>query len=102
MRIVVLFNLKAGVEAGDYEAWAKSRDIPSVRSLPSIDDFQVYRTTGLLGVDGSSPYQYIEIIDVADMAGFFTDVAGETSKTVAAEFQIFADAPVFMLTEQLD
>ena len=102
MRIVVLFNLKPGVDAAAYESWAKERDIPGIRSLPSVDDLRVYRTTGLLGVEGKSPYDYIQILDVADMPGFFKDVAGETSKAVAAEFLQFTDAPVFMLTETLD
>lgn len=103
MRIIVLFNLKPGVAVADYEAWAKSRDIPGVRSLPSIDDFRIYRTTGLLGGTAPAPYQYIEVIDIADMDGFFTDVAGEASQAVAKEFMAFlGEPPIFMLTEQLD
>ena len=101
MRIIVLFNLKAGVGADAYEDWAKARDMPGVRALPSVDDFQVYRATGLLGSDGKPPYAYIEIIDVPDMEGFGKDVASEAIQAVAAEFQAFADAPAFILTEAL-
>mgnify|MGYP000668011295 CR=1 FL=1 len=50
MRLLVLFNLKPGVSPEDYEHWAKTRDMPTVRSLPSIDDFRAYRVTGLLGI----------------------------------------------------
>ena len=49
MRIVVLFNLKPGVDPAAYEEWARTTDIPGVRALGSCTDFQVYRTTGLLG-----------------------------------------------------
>lgn len=101
MRIIVLFNLKPGVPVEDYEGWAKSRDIPGVRSLPSVDDFQVYRSIGLLGSDGKPPYGYVEVIDVADMEGFGGDVSGAAMQEVAKEFQRFADAPVFILTEAL-
>lgn len=101
MRIVVLFNLKPGVDAATYEEWAKRRDIPGVRALPSVDDFQVYRSTGLLGSDAKPPHAYIEIIDVADMDGFGKDVAGAAVQAVAAEFQAFADSPTFILTEAL-
>ena len=102
MRIIVLFNLKPDVTPADYEDWARTRDIPGVRSLPSIDDFTVLRTTGLLGSDGKPPYDYVEIIDVADMTGFWTDIATEASQAVAAEFRNWLGSePVFMLTEEL-
>lgn len=101
MRIIVLFNLKVDVSAVDYEAWAKARDIPGVRSLPSVDDFQVYRATGLLGSAGTSPFAYVEIIDVVDMDGFGGDVSGAAMQEIAVEFQRFADSPLFILTEAL-
>ena len=102
MRIIVLFNLKPGADPADYEEWAKTRDIPGVRSLPSIDDFQVYRTTGLLGSDGKPPYDYVEVIDIGDLDGFWNDIATEASAAVAKEFQQWAASPpVFMLTDPL-
>ena len=102
MRIIVLFNLKPDVTAADYEDWARTRDIPGVRSLPSVDDFTVLRTTGLLGSQAKAPYDYVEIIDVADMDNFFKDASGEASQAVATEFrQWLGSEPVFMLTEAL-
>ncbi|QYE35992.1 REDY-like protein HapK [Polymorphobacter sp. PAMC 29334] len=102
MRVVVLFNLKPDTDVAAYEDWARTRDIPGVRALPSIDDFQIYRTTGLLGGSAPAPYQYVEIIDIADMEGFTTDVAGASSQAIAREFKAFLGAePFFMLTEPL-
>lgn len=101
MRIIVLFNLKAGVDPEVYERWAKDVDIPGVRGLRSISDFQVYRATGVLGSDAKPTYAYAEIIDVADMGLFGTEVADEAVQKVAAEFAAFADAPEFILTEAL-
>ncbi len=102
MRIIVLFNLKPDVTPADYEDWARTRDIPGVRSLPSVDDFTVLRTTGLLGSEAKAPYDYVEIIEVADMDGFWTDVATEASQAIAQEFrQWLGSEPVFMLTEEL-
>ncbi len=102
MRVVVLFNLKPDTNVADYEEWARTRDIPGVRSLPSIDDFQIYRTTGLLGAGGAAPYDYVEIIDVADMDGFATDASGAPSQEIAREFRAFLGTePVYMLTEPL-
>ena len=101
MRIIVLFNLKADADPAAYENWAKSTDIPGVNALPSVQDFQVYRTTGVLGSDAAAPYAYIEVIDIADMAAFGADAASEAVQKVAAEFQQFADNPQFLLTEAL-
>ena len=101
MLIVVLFNLKQGASHQDYEDWAKSTDIPTVKALASVSDFSVLRTTGLLGTDAPAPYQYIELLEVADMELLGADVASETMQRVAAEFQAFADSPAFMLTEAI-
>lgn len=98
MRIIVLFNLKPGVDPAVYEAWAAARDIPTVRALPSIAGFEVSAATGLLGSDGRPPYQYVEVIDVADMDRFGSDIGTETMQKIAAEFQGFADNPVFVTT----
>lgn len=101
-RIVVLFNLKEGVDQAVYEDWARSTDLPTVRALPSVDGFTVHPTKGLLGSDAPPPHQYVEIIDVADMDRFGADIGSETMQRIAGEFQAFADNPVFMLTGSLD
>ena len=101
MRLLVLFNLKPGVSAADYEHWAQTRDLPTVRSLPSVDDFRAYRVTGLLGSETPAPYAYAEVIDVADMDGFFSDIAAPTMQAVAAEFENWADAPLFLMTAEV-
>ena len=100
-RIVVLFNLKDAASAAAYEAWARSTDLPVVNGLDSVDGFSVHRASGMLGSDASPPYQYIEIIDVNDMELFGEEVSTDTMQKVAGEFQAFADAPVFMLTDSL-
>jgi hypothetical protein len=73
-RLIALFNLKPGVTREAYEDWARMVDIPTVRGLGSIAGFDVFRTTGVLGSDAAPPYGFVEIIDVADMAQFGTDV----------------------------
>lgn len=101
-RIVVLFNLKEDVDVAEYEAWARATDLPTVRSLTSIDGMTVHKSTGLLGKDDPSPYEYIEIIDVSDMGLFGEELATDTMRKVAGEYQQFAESPVFILTESLD
>ncbi|WP_298675161.1 REDY-like protein HapK [uncultured Sphingomonas sp.] len=101
MRIIVLFNLKPGVDPAVYEAWARATDIPGVRKLKSVDDFQVLRATGLFGSDAKPPYAYFEVIDTNDTDAFVADVSSEAVQKVAAEFQQFADNPLFVTTEAL-
>lgn len=101
MRILVLFNLKPGVDPAAYEQWARTADIPGVRALGSVTDFRVHRVTGLLGSDTASPYAYAETIDIEGMEPFLADVASEAVQKVAAQFQAFADSPLFLLTEDL-
>jgi REDY-like protein HapK len=98
--IIVLFNLRPGVSAEAYERWARATDLPVVNDLPSVSSFEVLKASGLLG-GGATPYQYIEILRVRDPAGLARDVATETMKRVAAEFQAFADQPLFINTDTL-
>ncbi|MEM9054927.1 MAG: REDY-like protein HapK [Pseudomonadota bacterium] len=100
-KIVALFNLKPGVSVADYEAWAKTKDIPTVNGLKSVDSFEVYKSTGLLGTDDKPPYAYIETIDVNDMDGFGGEVSTETMQAIAGEFQAMAADLVFILTDKL-
>ncbi|MBM3443122.1 MAG: REDY-like protein HapK [Bacteroidetes bacterium] len=99
--IVVLYNLQPGVSWEDYEQWAKEKDIPTVRSLPSVAEFRVLRMGNLLGSDTPSPYRYCEIIEVKDMDAFFSDVSTEAVQEGAKVFSGFADAPQFIVANAL-
>ena len=98
--IIVLFNLKAGPDVAAYEHWARTTDLPIVNALPSVAGFEVLRTTGLLG-GGSAPYQYVEVLRLGDAAGLMNDISTPTMQRGAAEFQTFADSPIFITTEAL-
>jgi REDY-like protein HapK len=99
--ILVLFNLKPGASVADYERWARERDLPTVRGLGSVSGFDVLRAQSLLMGEGKPPYQYAEIIDVKDMAAFGKDVSSDAVQKGAAEFQGFADNPIFVVCEKL-
>lgn len=101
MKIIVLFNLKPGVSISDYETWARTRDIPGVNALSSVTSFTVHRATGLFGSDAASPYHYIEIIDITGMDPFVAEISTPEFQAMAAPFQDYADAPQFILTEDL-
>jgi len=84
-----------------YEQWANSTDLPIVNGLGSIDKFEVFKTTGLLGSDEPAPYQYVERLVINDFDKFGEQVGSDTMKKVAAEFQEFADNPLFITLESI-
>jgi hypothetical protein len=100
--IIVLFNLKAGASPTAYEDWARKTDIPTVRALKSNAGFEVFKTVSVRGSDRAPPYQYVELISIADMDQFGADVATETMKKVAGEFREFADGPLFVVAEKIE
>lgn len=99
--IVVLFNLKPGASVSDYEAWAKAKDIPTVKSLSSVADFRVMNMGNLLGSETASPYQYCELIEVPDMNAFFADLSNEAVQAGAKVFNEFAENPLFIVSNDI-
>lgn len=99
--IIVLFNLKENVAINQYEKWAKETDLPTAGSLPSVEQFDLLKTEGLIMSDEQPPYEYIEILKINDMEQFGKDVSSEVMQKVAGEFQSFADKPLFILTSKI-
>jgi flavin-binding protein dodecin len=98
--VVVLFNLKPGVDAAEYEAWARARDLPNVNALESVRGFRVLRTQGLMN-GAAAPYQYVELIELHSLDGLRADAKSDLMQGVAREFRTFADAPQFIVTQDL-
>ncbi len=102
MRIIVPFNLKPGTNVAEYEEWAKTKDVPTASALGSVKSFTVHKATGLFGdPEATPPYQYFEVLDITDMDAFIADISDEKFQEAAAPFQVYADAPQFILTEDL-
>ena len=99
--VIVLFNLKPEASPEDYERWAREQDLPVVNGLASVDRFEVLKASGLLIGEGDSPYEYAELIRVPDMDAFFKDLSDPAAQAGAAQFQQYADNPLFILTHPL-
>ena len=100
--LIALFNLKAGASPDAYEAWARSTDIPTVRGLKSNAGFDVWKALSVRGSDKAPPYQYVELITIADMDQFGADVSTDLMKKVSGEFREFADSPIFITCEKIE
>jgi hypothetical protein len=98
--LIVLFNLKDATQQAAYEQWAREVDLPTAGALPSVEKFEVLKASGLL-TGGPSPYQYVEVLRIKDMAQLGADVGTPAMQAVAAQFQAFADNPLFIVTQAL-
>ncbi len=102
MRIIALFKLKPGTDAAAYEEWARTRDLPGVRSLVSVKDFQVLKATGVMFKEGEAPpYDYIEVLDIVKMDEFLRDCGGDLVGALAKEMSAFTDGATFITTEEV-
>lgn len=100
-RIIVLFNLKPDADPAEYEQWARNMDLPQVRRLPGVRSFDIFRTAGLLTGEPTAPYQFVEVIEVDDFNAFTGALGGEQVQALAAQFNTFADNPIFMVADPL-
>lgn len=98
--IVVLFNLKDGVDQDAYERFARERDSPTVNGMASVDAFSVLKASGLFG-GGASPYAYVELIEVPDLEAFGAEAATDAVQEVVGQFATFADNPLFLVTDRI-
>ncbi|MCU0467586.1 MAG: hypothetical protein MUF58_03220 [Arcicella sp.] len=100
--LIVLFNLKEGVSADDYEQFAKELDIPTVKGLKSVSDFQVFKSQGIFGSDAKPPYQYVEVIHFESIENLVSDMGKEPKMAeIPAKFQELADNPIFIVSENI-
>lgn len=98
--LIVLFNLKEGQNAEASKRWANEKETPAIKPLLSVEDKRVYRATGLMGTDAPLPYQYVEIIEVNDLAQLRAQTGtGEVQQLVQQFRQITQDL-LFIVTEQ--
>lgn len=99
--IIVLFNLRRGVKAAAYEKWAQKTDVPIAGGLKSMKNFSVFRAEGIFGSKAKPPYRYFEILDITGIDSLVGDIGKEPRMAkVAAQFQKFADKPIFIVTEK--
>ena len=94
--MIVLVNLKEGVDPEDYERWVLESYAPAVRELPSVEDWRDYRATGLLGSDAAPPYRYVVTLDIRDLDQLGRDVASEGMQRLLSELHDLAEVTQIM------
>ena len=89
--LVVLVDLRPGVEPEEYEAFIRDRYAPVARSLPSIEEWCGYRATGLLASDAAPPRQYVVVVEIQGMDAFYRDVRDERMQALLVELHRYAE-----------
>lgn len=102
MQLILLYSLKDGVDRTDFHNWIRTVDYPVMRGLARLDSFNTYETKKLLMGEGQPSVGYIEVFDVPDLDGFIAeDLPSETVQNVMGQFMGFAEAPQFIICEQI-
>ena len=89
--IIVLVNLKEGVDPEDYERWVLRSYAPAVMKLPSVEDWRNHRVHSLLGSDDAPPYRYVVATEVNDMEQLGRDAAGAEMQRLLSELRGYAE-----------
>jgi hypothetical protein len=94
--MIVLVDLKEGVDPEDYERWVLESYAPAVRELPSVEDWRDYRATGLLGSDAAPPYRYVVTLNIRDLDQLGRDVTNEGMQRLLSELHDLAEVTQIM------
>ena len=102
-KVLVLFNLRDGVDPADYERWARESDLPTARALPSVVSFKAFRSGGQLRSGEPGAFQYVEWLEITGAEALGADVqASPAMQAVVSAFGEFADAPQFLVMHDLE
>ena len=100
--LMLTYKLKPGVSPADFENWVRTTDYPAMRGLKRVRSFTTYRATGLLMGEGSPLMDYMEVFEIPDFAGFMQeDMASPTVQNIMGQFMGFAEAPQFVLVDEV-
>jgi hypothetical protein len=103
--LVIIYGLKDGVSPADFEAWVRETDYPSLRGLTRVRAFRTHRAERLLAGTGAGEpsIEYIETFSIPDLDGFVSgDMGGGTVQTIMGQFMGFAEAPEFIVVEEIN
>ena len=94
--MIVLVNLKDGVDPEDYERWVLESYLPVVRGFSSVADWRNHRVDGLLGTDAPPPYRYVVTLEVRDPQQLGQDVQREEMQRLLSELPELAEVTQLM------
>lgn len=99
MKCFVLFRLKPGVTAEQYEAWFRETNVPAVRRLRTISSYRVWRLASVM--EGEAPFEYLEEMELDDQAAFEDEVGAvpEMARMLEGWYVQVADQAIVFANE---
>jgi hypothetical protein len=94
--MIVLVNLKEGVNPEDYERWILDSYVPAVSRLSSVEDWRDYRVGGLLGSDAAPPYRYVVTLEITDPEVLGREMRGGEMQRLFSELHELAEITQLM------
>ncbi len=102
MQLILLYSLKDGVSRDDFHNWVRTVDYPTMRGLARVESFKTFESKKLLMGEGEPSVGYVEVFDIPDLDGFMAeDLGGDTVQGVMGQFMGFAEAPEFIISEEI-
>ena len=102
MQLILLYKLKDGVSRDDFLGWVRTVDYPTMRGLARVSSFKTYESKKLLIGEGEPSVGYVEVFDIPDLDGFMAeDLGGATVQNIMGQFMGFAEAPEFIIAEEV-
>lgn len=102
MQLIILYSLKDGVSRDDFLSWVRTTDYPTMRGLARVESFKTFESKKLLMGEGEPSVNYVELFNVPDLDGFLAeDLGGETVQAIMGQFMGFAEAPEFIISEEV-
>ena len=102
MQLIILYSLKNGVSRDDFHNWVRTVDYPTMRGLTRVENFKTYESKKLLMGEGAPSVGYVEVFNIPDLDGFIAeDLGGATVQAIMGQFMGFAEAPEFIISDEV-
>ena len=68
MRCFVTFRLRPEVSFEAYESWFREVNVPAIRKMTTVGQYQVWRVGG--AAEGDAPFEVLEEMEITNRASF--------------------------------
>jgi hypothetical protein len=85
-------KLKAGAQAAAYERWVQETDYRLAQDIECVLHYRVHRVAGPVEGEGEAPYDYIEVLEVADIDAYRSALRDHPAiRKIIAEIGLFIE-----------
>ncbi len=93
--IFAVYNAKDAKSADDYEKYLRRKKIATVRSLPGVTAYDIYRIDGVVGSPPNAatkpPYQFVAKIEVTSLTDFAKAAQTPEMQALMKEYDVYLE-----------